>query len=189
MTKHTSIDTTLSSILSGYQESFSKKVHEKDSSKTDLLMDVFGITPAMKAENSQYWGRELGMCWQRLVVSLCSAHAKDFGPALKWDSNEPCDLTVGKLAIDTKYRIGSGDSGTLKKWVSYGEYLTAQGYTPTLLIFRTDNLDSAIKACIRGGWQIHTGEATLKQIHKLTNVELGEYLKRNNGKHSIGSSC
>ena len=33
-------------------------------------MEVFGITPEMKRENRQYWGRQLGMCWQRLVTEI-----------------------------------------------------------------------------------------------------------------------
>ena len=103
------------------------------------LMEVFGITPELKRENRQYWGRELGMCWQRLVIEVFKGTRKDYGPAIRIGADEPCDLTVGKLAIDTKYRIGSGDSGTLKKFKSYGPLLKKQGYEPVILMLRECN--------------------------------------------------
>ncbi len=86
-------------------------------------MDVFGISPIIKKENRQYWGRELGMCWQLLVTETCKAYCSSFQPAFKVGSDEPCDLIVDGYAIDTKYRIGSGDSGTLKKFKLYGPLL------------------------------------------------------------------
>ena len=53
----------------------------------------------------------------------------DYGGALKFGSDEPCDLVLGSDAIDTKYRVGSGDSGTLKKFKQYGALLKQNGYT------------------------------------------------------------
>lgn len=90
-------------------------------------MDVFGISPELKRENRQYWGRELGMCWQRLVIEVCKHTRKDYAPSIRVGADEPCDLVVGKLAIDTKYRIGSGDSGTLKKFKAYAALLRGKG--------------------------------------------------------------
>ncbi|MGK7883007.1 MAG: hypothetical protein AB4057_00065 [Crocosphaera sp.] len=54
---------------------------------------------------------------------------------------------VDKYAIDTKYRIGSGDSGLHKKYKAYGKMLRQEGYEPILLILRKDNFPAAIKAC------------------------------------------
>jgi hypothetical protein len=55
-------------------------------------MNAFGITQELKQENKQYWGRELGMCWQRLVTDLCKNLCTDFEPALRIGSDEPCDF-------------------------------------------------------------------------------------------------
>lgn len=60
-------ETTLEQILTRYQNSFVEKVYSEDNEEHDLLMDVFGISPILKKENRQYWGRELGMCWQLLL--------------------------------------------------------------------------------------------------------------------------
>ncbi|MGC9503421.1 hypothetical protein [Baaleninema sp.] len=114
---------SLENILKKYQNSFSDKVYAKENEERDPLMNVFEISPQLKRENRQYWGRELGMCWQLLVVEVCKKYCPDFHPAVKFGSDEPCDLVVENYAIDTKYRIGSGDSGTLKKFKRYGSLL------------------------------------------------------------------
>src|SRR5690242_18052556 len=103
---------TLDKVLRKYKTSFEAKIYDAENDEHDLLMDVFGILPALKREHRQYWGRELGMCWQMLVTNLCQSTRSDFRPALRMNGDTPCDLVVGKTAIDTKYRIGSGDSGT-----------------------------------------------------------------------------
>ena len=123
-------------------------------------MDVFGITPSLKRENRQYWGRELGMCWQLLVTQLLSHNCRNYAPALRMGVDEPCDCCVGSDAIDTKYRIGSGDSGTLKKFKSYGKLLVQRGLRPVLLIVREDNLNAAMTACVTGGWTVLQGQQT-----------------------------
>jgi len=58
----------LEQILAKYQNSFTEKVYAEENEEHDILMDVFGISPIIKKENRQYWGRELGMCWQLLVT-------------------------------------------------------------------------------------------------------------------------
>jgi hypothetical protein len=58
------IESVLKGILKQYQNSFSNKIYVEENDDHDPLMDVFGITPSLKRENRQYWGRELGMCWQ-----------------------------------------------------------------------------------------------------------------------------
>jgi hypothetical protein len=148
-------------------------------------MDVFGISPEVKRENRQYWGRELGMCWQLLIVELCRNTRKDFGRAIRIGADEPCDLTVGKLAIDTKYRFGSGDAGTQKKFKAYGPLLRKQGYEPLMLILRTDSLKSAIGACQVGGWKVLEGDQTLNFIHELTGFDIKAYLIRKAGGFAV----
>ncbi len=119
------IESKLNFILKKYQSSFTYKSHLEENNDLDLLMNVFGVNPALKRENRQYWGRELGMCWQLLVDEICKTYCSDtYQPALRFDADEPCDMVVGQYAIDTKYRIGSGDSGTLKKFKQYGNLLT-----------------------------------------------------------------
>ncbi|MBI2172436.1 MAG: restriction endonuclease [Chloroflexi bacterium] len=176
MTDTNTLHKVLGDILSKYQASFSKKVYEEEDNESGPLMEIFGITPELKRENRQYWGRELGMCWQRLIVRLCMETCKEFGPALHFGADEPCDLIVGNLAIDTKYRIGSGDSGTLKKFKAYAPLLRNEGYEPVLLIVRLDNLPAAITACKAGGWNLYTGDSTFDYVKKLTGFDIMAYL-------------
>jgi hypothetical protein len=175
----------LRSIMEHYQRAFSEKQYEADNNEHDLLMDVFGLTPEIKRENRQYWSRELGMCWQMLIVEIFRHQHPHFGPALRMGDDEPCDLIAGDYAIDTKYRIGSGDSGTLKKFKSYGALLQQHGYTPTLLILRTDNLPAAITAFETGGWQITSGEETFRFIKQQTGFDVREYLAQIAGAYRV----
>jgi hypothetical protein len=170
------IDDQLTAILQRYQTSFADKSYSEENDDLDLLMNVFGLTPELKRENRQYWGRELGMCWQLLVSEICRTYCEGFQSALKFDADEPCDLVVGKCAIDTKYRIGSGDSGTLKKFKQYGAFLTEKGYTPVFLILRKDNLSAAIGACNTGGWKVYTGEESYHFILEISGFDLKAYL-------------
>ncbi len=162
-------------ILGLYQKSFAGKVYSEENDDHDLLMDAFGISPARKRENRQYWGRELGFCWQRLVTQACS-HLPDFQPGLRIEGDEPCDLIVGDYAIDTKYRIGSGDSGTLKKFKAYGLLLREKGYEPVFLILREDNLPAAIQACNIGTWKVLTGKRSFQFIHEISGFDMEGYL-------------
>lgn len=165
----------LAGILDQYRNSFTDKIYSDENNESDLLMEVFGISPELKRENRQYWGRELGMCWQRLVVEVCRQTCEDYGPALRFGADEPCDLVVGNAAIDTKYRIGSGDSGTLKKFRTYASLLKEKGYEPTLLIVREDNLGAALAAC--RGWTVFTGHMTYGYISDLTGFDIRTYLQ------------
>jgi len=169
-------ETKIRSIIKKYADSFAEKAYNEENEERDVLMDVFGLAPEIKRENRQYWGRELGMCWQLLVTELFKATVHDFLPAYREGKDELCDLIAGKEAIDTKYRIGSGDSGTLKKFKQYGARLTDAGFRPVLLIVRTDNLRAAIGACEVGKWQICTGDETFKYIRRATKVDLKEWL-------------
>ena len=177
---------SLDNILQRYQISFGEKGFAPESDASDLLMELFDITASMKRENRQYWGRELGLCWQRLVVETCRQTCSDFGPALRYGADEPCDLTIGTHAIDTKYRIGSGDSGTLKKFRSNAALLRQLGYEPILLILREDNLPAALTACQQGGWRVLAGAETYSYIYEMTAFNLREYLRSKRSAYKIG---
>lgn len=177
MTEADLLTNTLHDILGLYKASFTAKAYTAENNDTDLLMDVFGITPELKRENRQYWGRELGMCWQRLVVEIFRLSRQDFKTAIRFGADEPCDLIVGAYAIDTKYRIGSGDSGTLKKFKAYGSLLRREGFEPILLVVREDSLPAAITACATGGWTVLTGDATYGFIHARTGFDLKDFLR------------
>jgi hypothetical protein len=159
-------------ILSDYSKSFTGKTYSDENNDHDPVMDIFGITPEMKRENRQYWGRELGMVWQRIVTEVFKNNHPHYGDAIRIGQDEPCDLVAGKDAIDTKYRIGSGDSGTLKKFKQYGDLLRKMGYRPVFLIVREDNLSAAITACHVGGWTVLTGERAFEYVKNQTGVDL-----------------
>ena len=166
----------LEQILAGYQKSFTGKIYAEQNEEHDILMDVFGISPIIKKENRQYWGRELGMCWQLLVTETCKTYCSSFQPAFKVGSDEPCDLIVDGYAIDTKYRIGSGDSGTLKKFKNNGPLLRTYNYEPVFLILRQDNLPAAITACQVGTWKVYTGEDSFEFIKTISGFDLKSFL-------------
>ncbi len=153
------------------------KAYVDDYDSTDILMETFGITQDLKRENKQFWGRQLGMCWQLLVVELCKSTCPDYGDALRFGGDEPCDLVVGADAIDTKYRVGSGDSGTLKKFKQYGKLLQDEGYRPVFLFVREDNLPAAMTACKVGGWSIYTGKSTFGYLREKTEFDLFGWLR------------
>ena len=167
-------------MLTRYQSSFSEKIYSEENEDFDLLMNAFSITPQVKRENKQYWGRELGKCWESLVIEACKNLAT-FQPALRIKSDELCDLIVNNYAIDTKYRIGSGDSGTLKKFKYYGNLLKQQGYEPVLLFLREDNLPAAITACRKGSWNIYIGKQSFNFIREISGFDMEQYLIKKAG--------
>lgn len=174
------IEQKLDSILERYKTSFIEKVYSDENDDHDLLMDAFGITPLLKRENRQYWGRELGKCWESLVVEACRG-APTFQPALRIGGDEPCDLIVQNFAIDTKYRVGSGDSGTLKKFKQYGPLLRSKGYVPVFLFLRKDNLPAAMTACQSGTWEIYVGQQSFNFIKEISGFDMEDYLTRKAG--------
>nr|WP_314946950.1 hypothetical protein [Schaalia odontolytica] len=168
----------LKPILDRYYKSFSTKVYGQENNDTDFLMQLYGITPAQKRENRQYWGRELGMLWQLIVTELSKTLRPDiFSPAERIGKDEPYDLRLGNDAIDTKYRIGSGDSGTLKKFKLYGELLISHGHQPVFLIVREDNLPAAIHACRVGGWNVFQGYETIEYLEDKLGIRVDELVK------------
>ena len=172
-----SIEQKLDVILKRYRESFLEKVYSDENDDYDILMQAFGITPLLKRENRQYWGRELGKCWELLVVEACKS-APTFKPALRIGGDEPCDLIIQNYAIDAKYRLGSGDSGTLKKFKAYGPLLREHGYTPVFLFLREDNLPAAMTACKSGTWEIYIGKQSFDFIKLVSGFDIENYLTR-----------
>ncbi len=185
------IDKKLSAILKKYQGNFSNKIYVDDYDSTDVLMETFGVTQELKRENKQFWGRQLGMCWQLLVTELCKNTCADYSNALRFGADEPCDLVLGSEAIDTKYRVGSGDSGTLKKFKQYGALLEDNGYRPVFLFVREDNLPAAMTACEAGGWSVYTGKSTFDYLKDKTGFDLYAWLchHRDNGTFIINRSA
>jgi hypothetical protein len=164
------------SRLETYKKSFVNKTYSNESDISDILMESFGISPKLKRENRQYWGRELGMVWQFLVSAVFKHHCVDYSPALRFGLDEPCDLVSKKDAIDTKYRIGSGDSGTLKKFKQNGQLLRTKGFRPVLLLLRDDSLTAAITACKSGGWEIYENKESFDYIFNNTGIDVVELL-------------
>lgn len=171
------LDEVLDKRLLKYSQSFTGKIFSDESGEEDDLMLAFGLTQAIKAANKQYWGRELGLCWQLLVTDLFRETCSSFQGPLRIDDDEPCDLRCGSDAIDTKYRIGSGDSGTLKKFRNNAGLLKDRGHKPVLHILRNDNLHNAITACIKGGWEVFIGENCYKYIIQSTGFDMESWLK------------
>lgn len=185
MTTDAEIIGFLSVVIERYRASFAEKIYSEENNDHDVIMDLFGITPLVKRENRQYWERELGMCWQLIVCALCKARCADYQPAQRFGADEPFDLTVGSYAIDTKYRIGSDDSGTLKKFKQYGPLLRGKGYTPVLLIVRQDNLPAAVTACITGGWSVYQARNSFEFIKNVTKFDLYEALDNLRGRFLV----
>jgi len=175
----------LHDIIGGYQKSFIAKTYGEENTDIDLLMNVFGISPELKKENKQYWGRELGKCWESLVVSIFK-NIDGFKPALKVDADEPCDFRINDYAVDTKYRVGSGDSGTLKKFKQYGALLSDKGYTPVFLFLREDNLPAAITACRKGGWAVLCGQDSFDFILDKTGFDFKQFLIEHAKEYDVG---
>lgn len=172
-----SIEQNLDAVLERYKTSFIDKVYSDENNDHDLLMQAFGIPPLLKRENRQYWGRELGKCWESIVIEACKG-LPTFKPALRVGGDEPCDLIVQNYAIDTKYRLGSGDSGTLKKFKSYGPLLRDLGYEPVFLFLREDNLPAAMTACQSGTWNIYIGKQSFDFIKNISGFDMEDYLTR-----------
>jgi hypothetical protein len=171
------LDNSLKSILTQYRQSFTSKQFTKGSKKEDDLMRIFGLTQAIKSENKQYWSKELGMCWQLLVTELCRQTCDNFSGSIKDGTEELCDLVLGMDAINAMYRMGSGDSRTLKKVRHCGNSLKKLGYRPILLILRDDNLPAAITACTLGNWVIMAGDEAFQYLQKMTKFDLKAWLQ------------
>jgi hypothetical protein len=170
------INDSLEQILRRYGQSFASKAYSEESTEEDDLMLVFGLTQAVKIENRQYWGRELGMCWQLLATELFKKTHREFSGPIVEGRDQLCDLVISRDAVDTKYRIGSGDSGTLKKFRDNSARLYDAGYRPVLLILRTDSLPQAITSCVNGRWTVLQGQESFQYILDATGFDFHAWL-------------
>jgi len=184
-----SIDSSLENTLEHYKKAFSAKVFNDESSDEDDLMLVFGLTQEIKSKHGQYWGKQLGHCWEKITAKLCKQKCENFGDRIKYGSGRKhlCDFVIGDTAVDAKYRIGSGDQGTLNKFVLYGKELQSKSYKPVMLILRNDNLPPAINACKKGGWEVKSGEDTYKYILEITGFDLQSWLKMKRNSYKLGN--
>ena len=169
--------------IEAYYRSFSRKQFTKSPSDSDVLMDVFSIDTDLKNKNKQYWGRELGTLWELIVIQTFIDHP-DYVEKPLWNGQSPCDFFIGDLAIDPKYRIGSGDSGTLKGWANDGDDLKARGFKPIMLILREDNLPAAIRR-ISTHWDIKIGDDAFNFIERYTGFDLKDFLISIKGDYNI----
>lgn len=182
------IDKKVSDYIEKYANNFNDKRNELEAVKNehDLLMDIFDITPEEKKNNAQYWGRELGMLWQNIIKTIFenSERIKDYkGPITITDSeghsDEPCDLSANGYAIDTKYRIGSGDSRFSKQFkLNYDILKNEYQLTPVLLILRKDNLITPIRRAQKEGWTVFCGEESYAFVEQETGYDLKTFLKK-----------
>ncbi|WP_120944635.1 restriction endonuclease [Helicobacter labacensis] len=174
------VETNIVGILKQYRNSFLQKEFKNKHYDSDILMDFFNITPEMTAKNTQYWNRELGMVWELVTKELFSSN-KFFAPpeSVDFGSDRPVDYFIGKIAVDTKYRMGSGDSGTLKKFKAYAEMLRKKKYESAFLILRDDNLPAAITAAKNGGWKVLVKHEAYSFIAKHGDgIDIVQYLAR-----------
>tara|TARA_B110000971_G_C19823826_1_gene414644 strand:+ start:169 stop:717 length:549 start_codon:yes stop_codon:yes gene_type:complete len=170
------INNNLKDIFDKYKDSFSKKKISTINTEDDLIMKAFGKKQADVDINKQYWNREFGKYFEYTVVKVFELTHDEFKPGLRLGADEVCDLIIGDVAIDVKYRVGSGDSGTLKKFKQYGKLLKDKGYKPIMLFLRDDNLKSAVTAINKGGWIIKSDEAMFDYILKESGFDLKSFL-------------
>lgn len=177
--------TNLNEILEDYKTDFSDKVYNSHNEDYDLLMDVFGISPKLKRELPQYWGRQLGACLERIFKTRMSSHPSYADPIKEISGREPYDFQFKNFAIDTKYRLGSGDSGTINKWKQNASDLMGLGLTPVLLILRDDNLEAPFNGCLNAGWTIYTGDSFYNFSRDVLEFDIAQFLKENRGLYQI----
>lgn len=164
-------------IIGGYREAFSRKDFGDELPVSDLLMDAFGITPETKRENAQYWGRELGSVWQRLVFESFKHVDKSTRTPPKQCPVHPCDVVTRGFGIEVKYRIGSGDAPFIKNLEANASVFTARGESPVLLVFREDSLATNIKRAGRAGWTVKAGAESLAFLLEHTGCDLEAFLR------------
>jgi hypothetical protein len=168
----------LRSSVKHYARKFEEKKFEEEPAYVDTLMAYFGITDEMKRRNSQYWARELGSLYQEIVTKAALEKSRDYFVPKTGDSVLPCDLVAGECAIDMKYRMGSGDSGTLQKLRRNGMVLQSLDVKPILLVHRDDNLPAALSAAKGGGWSVVSGEQAIDFVRDRFSFDLEAFLVR-----------
>jgi hypothetical protein len=152
----------LKNLVESYKLSFEKKILNHKHFKQDDIMNLFNKNQYDLLLNKQYWHREFGKFYEKYVKIIAKSKLK-YNDSPKYKKYDLCDLVIDNFAIDTKYRIGSGDSGTVRKLKFYGEQLIKLNYKPILLIFRDDNLEGTIKSLSKE-WNVLTGDNSNKFI-------------------------
>ena len=169
------IDNKLKKTLQEYKELFTLYDEAPVPSASDILLNIFNLSGEDILKNKQYWHRHLGACWEKLVKSVFSSRA-DYQHAVRIHKKSPCDFAFSDKAIDTKYRLGSGDSGTLEKLAKNAAWLKALGYFPVMLILRSDNLPNALSRMSSAGWQVLTGDDCFEFIRCHGGLDLKKYM-------------
>lgn len=167
----------MAAVLDGFRAKFAAKRFKARRDEPDILMEVFGITPEVKRKNPQYWSRELGSCWEGLIVAACQRMGVPHRVPEKGCNVTPCDLVIRNIAIEIKYRVGSGDAPTLRNLKSNGQVLNAAGYETILLLLRDDSLPGALQRARTGGWKTLEACEAFAFIQDQVGVDLKAYLE------------
>lgn len=165
----------LSPTIAKYTALFTRQVYNEEPFQSDILLEAFHLSPVVIRQHKQYWHRHLGACWERLVKSVFSSHVSYQG-TIRLKNKSPCDFTFDKIAVDTKYRLGSGDSGTMGKLSRNAQWLKSMGFEPMMLILREDNLPQAIARMQGAGWAVLCADASFKFIARHGDFDLKAYL-------------
>jgi hypothetical protein len=176
----------LESICQDFSQRSSSKEYPPHNDDHDPLMDMYSMTPELKRENPQYWGSQLGANWQRLVAATFYFFRRpDYGPPIQYERTEPFDFRFGKIVVDTKYRVGSHDSGTLNKFRLNGIFLNGEGFHPVALILRHDTHRGAITQLLSGGWEVFVADEAFDYIREQTSFDLETFLQQRAHKFAI----
>lgn len=118
-------------------------------------MELLGVTNEMKKRHPQRCGKLLGETWQKVVTAYLDIYSPSgIGDAVRFDTRRPTDVVVDSVAIDTKYRFGSGDNNTITHLVETSRSLRALGYRPVMIILRDDSLRGALNRFRLAGWEV-----------------------------------
>lgn len=181
------LDIALGEIMAEGRDLFLAKEYSDESDEVDLLMAAYHITQMDKRSHRQFFGQTLGRRFEKLVLQLLGETHQGFLPPPRRGSETPCDCLLGSMALELKYRFGSGDGRTVGKIRDYGLYLRSLGLEPKLLVLRTDSMQASIGSLRRGGWEVFEGDATLDFLHLHTGFDLRRCLiaMRDSGRYSI----
>jgi len=179
------IESKLDSLVKKYRRAFQEKLRGISDSgvfglppEETLLMKLFALEPNIYLMNRQYFNRELGSLFEKMVKALLkTTNSKRYGNAVVVGKTQLCDCTFGQDAIEVKYRYYSGDAKTVRLYRNAAPKLISMGLKPVMLIFSTDNLRSAIKSFIKHGWQVKEGDDMAKYIKQLTGFDIKRYLE------------
>lgn len=151
---------------------FQKKIKDPRASEIDMLMEMYQIDANQKSSNPQFYSSQLGHKFELLVRNVAMRYCPEYAPEIHVGTKVPCDLCIGRDAIDVKYRVGFADSGTIDKLRQNAQLLSKLGYTPVLLIFRDDNRIDTIRTAINSGWTVYMGNEAFDYINRWTGCDI-----------------